>query len=142
MRYALTYIFILSTLLISCSNNGYLSERQRLSKTNDSLKAKNETLNYIVNSKADKLAMIEKELSVYESGKTPVYIVKFEIKRTGLKVIENSIHTGNFEMCVNKEFYEKINVGQSLDYDLSVGTFNLYGDLGKHELTVLSKRIK
>jgi len=93
-------------------------EEERNSLRQEISSAKNE-LSALENQKAtltEAVVTKEKELSIYQEGRPPVYIVKFEV--TLRKNLELLAYHSDFELPVSKEFFDAAEIGKNTS-DLS-----------------------
>ena len=107
-------------LLTSCGNS---EELERLRKENTDLKA---------------------QLDLLNAAKKPKYILKLKLKQASFslsvkKHIRNAINAIEFEIPVDKDFYESVSEGTELVDKFRFGSFILYGSFGDWEMTVKGK---
>jgi hypothetical protein len=110
-------------LLTSCGNS---EELERLRKENTDLKA---------------------QLDLLNAAKKPKYILKLKLKQASFslsvkKHIRNAINAIEFEIPVDKDFYESVSEGTELVDKFRFGSFILYGSFGDWEMTVKGKEIR
>ncbi|HEY4478150.1 MAG TPA: hypothetical protein VJB09_02650 [Candidatus Paceibacterota bacterium] len=97
--------------------NKVLKEKNtELAETKGSLSAEVESLTEQKNSLTESIIAKEKELSIYQEGRAPVYIVKFEV--TLRKNLELLAYHSDFELPVSKEFFDAAEIGKNTS-DLS-----------------------
>lgn len=75
------------------------------------------------------------------------YIVEFEIKQSHFTLdisehLKDSINKLTFEVPVDKDYYNKVRVGQEITDSFRMGSFVMKGSIGKWKITVKSKYIK
>lgn len=80
-------------------------------------------------------------------GETPKYIIKFRLKQSHLslsisKHIKDEMNAIEFDLPVDKEFYNKVNLGDEVIDEFRVGSFIMNGRFGDWEMTVIDKKIK
>lgn len=119
-------ICILSVFLISCGRN---SEVENLKKENAALY---EQLKKIQNG---------------SNAEAPKYILKLHLKQSHLslsikKHIKDAINSVDFEIPVDKEFFDSVKKGTSIVDDFRFGSLVLNGSFGDWELTVKEKIIR
>ena len=110
-------------LLTSCGNS---EELERLRKENTDLKA---------------------QLDLLNAAKKPKYILQLKLKQASFslsvkKHIRNAINAIEFEIPVDKDFYESVSEGTELVDKFRFGSFILYGSFGDWEMTVKGKEIR
>lgn len=93
------------------------------------------------------VAQLEREKSALKNGKEPVYIVKFEIKQgtftlDPLEHIKNSMNAIEVEIPVNKDFYNRLSVGQDITDSFKYGSLIMDGDFSTLHMRVKNKRIE
>ena len=74
------------------------------------------------------------------------YILKFELKQVRLSLnplshVRDKINTIEFELPVDKEFYDSINVGDLIIDRFRAGSFILRGSFSNWRMSVINKRI-
>ena len=121
----LTFI-ALSVLLTSCGDN---AEVKQLKKENALLV---EQLN---------------ALKVGGSSKAPKYILKLRLKQAHFslsikKHIKDAVNAIDFEMPVDKEFYDSVSNGTEIIDKFRFGSFVLGGSFGDWEMTVKGKEVR
>lgn len=87
------------------------------------------------------------ELHIYESGKTPKYILKLKLKQSRVslditKHIKDGMNAIEFELPVDKSFYESVGTGTEIVDNFRTGSFVLYGSFGSWKMTVVDKEIR
>lgn len=110
-------------LLTSCGNS---EELERLRKENTDLKA---------------------QLDLLNAAKKPKYILKLKLKQASFslsvkKHIRNAINAIEFELPVDKDFYDSVSEGTEIVDKFRFGSLVLYGTLGDWEMTVRGKEIR
>ncbi len=109
-----------------------------------------DALEIMAKSKNNEISALEeklKELKIYESGKTPKYILELHLKQTHFslsltKHIKDAMNAIDFEMPVDKDFYNSVSVGTDIVNNFRVGSCVLYGSFGDWKMTVLNKEIR
>jgi hypothetical protein len=124
-RTFLPYI-MLAFLLSSCGNN---EEVKQLKQENAAL-----------------IAQI-KALKGEGSAKPPKYFLKIRLKQAHFslsikKHIKDAINAIDFELPVDKEFYDSVSVGTEIVDKFRFGSFVLYGSFGDWEMTVKDKEVR
>ncbi len=87
------------------------------------------------------------ELKIYEKGKIPKYILKLHLKQSHFslsikKHIKDAMNAIDFEMPVDKEFYNNVSIGSDIVDNFRVGSCVLYGSFGDWKMTVKGKEIR
>ena len=123
----LTFI-ALSVLLTSCGEN---AEVKQLKKEN---------------------ALLVQQLNALKSGggiagKPPKYILKLRLKQAHFslsisKHIKDAVNAIDFEMPVDKEFYDSVSKGTEIIDKFRFGSFVLGGSFGDWEMTVKGKEVR
>jgi len=123
MYKSLFLVLICAGLLTSCGNS---EELERLRKENTDLKA---------------------QLDLLNAAKKPKYILKLKLKQASFslsvkKHIRNAINAIEFELPVDKDFYDSVSEGTEIVDKFRFGSLVLYGTLGDWEMTVRGKEIR
>ena len=89
----------------------------------------------------------EKLLNIYNSGKVPKYIVKFHLKQSHLSLdigqhIKDASNAIDFEMPVDKDYYNSISEGQNIVSNFRFGSAIINGSFGDWKVSVKSKRVE
>lgn len=113
-------------ILASCGNN---AERENLKKENVALVAQVKALKEGTNAKSLK------------------YMLKLRLKQSHLslsikKHIKDAVNAIEFELPVDKEFYDSVSEGTEIIDKFRFGSMILYGTLGDWEMTVKEKYVK
>ena len=122
-----TIITILAVFfLVSCGNN---EEVENLKKENAALVTQVKALKEVVNTKG------------------PKYMLKLRLKQSHLslsikKHIKDAVNAVEFELPVDKEFYDSVSEGTEIIDKFRFGSMVLYGSLGDWEMTVKEKYVK
>jgi hypothetical protein len=94
----------------------------------------------------DSLEAKLKLLNIYVSGKTPRYILKLHLKQTHVlsisKMIKDSMNAIDFEMPVDKEFYDQVQVNTEIINKFRSGSLWIEGSFGNWNMTVTGKEIR
>ena len=121
----LTFI-ALSVLMTSCGEN---AEVKQLKKEN---------------------ALLVEQLNALKAGgssKAPKYILKLRLKQAHFslsirKHIKDAVNAIDFEMPVDKEFYDSVSEGTEIIDKFRFGSFVLGGSFGDWEMTVKGKEVR
>lgn len=117
-------VLIMMVFLTSCGGNS--EELERLQKENTDLKA---------------------QLQLLNQAKKPKYILKIRLKQASLslsikKHIRNAMNAVDFEIPVDKDFYDSVSEGTEIVDNFRFGSLVLYGTFGDWEMTVKGKEIR
>ena len=120
------HVFILTMLLSSCAGN---SEMEQLKKENAALAAQVQAL------------------KTGSSAKPLKYILKIRLKQAHFslsikKHIKDAVNAIDFEIPVDKEFYDSVSKGTEIIDDFRFGSLILSGSFGDWEMTVKDKEIR
>jgi hypothetical protein len=126
MKNKILTLFILSMILLSCGDN---SEVKQLKKEN---------------------AILVEQLNALKAGnlgKSPKYILKLRLKQAHFslsikKHIKDAVNAIDFEMPVDKEFYDSVSEGTEIIDKFRFGSFVLGGSFGDWEMTVKGKEVR
>lgn len=86
-------------------------------------------------------------LKVGSSAKAPKYILKLRLKQAHFslsirKHIKDAVNAIDFEMPVDKEFYDSVSKGTEIIDKFRFGSFVLGGSFGDWEMTVKDKEVR
>jgi hypothetical protein len=126
MKTKLFTLITLSIILLSCGEN---SEVKRLKKEN---------------------ALLVEQLNALKAGnssKAPKYILKLRLKQSHFslsikKHIKDAVNAIDFELPVDKEFYDSVSEGTEIIDKFRFGSFVLGGSFGDWEMTVKGKEVR
>ncbi len=126
MKTKILTLFILSMILLSCGEN---AEVKQLKKEN---------------------ALLVEQLNALKAGnlgKSPKYILKLRLKQAHFslsikKHIKDAVNAIDFEMPVDKEFYDSVSEGTEIIDKFRFGSFVLGGSFGDWEMTVKGKEVR
>lgn len=123
-------------------NNRLMNERKQLELNVNSNRNINEQLKHQHQALSEQ---INKDNFALASSRT-IYIVKIKIHQTTYTLsigeyIKNKINDVEFEIPVDKAYYDKCYVGQSVsDPGLKIGSLIMDGDFSKLKITIVNKR--
>lgn len=149
-------LFVLMTLfamlfLASCENvcdvkediNMLKLERTTLEKT------LNTRLSTLAKTRAEVHELREKlvELKMIDNGKTPIYLITFELKQSHFsldigKHIKDATNKMKFPIAVSKEYYDNVKVGQEIVDKFRMGSMIMNGSFGDWKIKVINKQLK
>jgi len=126
MKTKFLYFTALSILLTSCGDN---AEVKQLKKEN---------------------ALLVEQIKAFKAGgsaKAPKYVLKLRLKQANFslnikKHIKNAVNAVDFEMPVDKEFYDSVSEGTEIIDKFRFGSFVLGGSFGDWEMTVKGKEVR
>lgn len=133
----------------------YTSEDQKqLQSECRALAAKKEYLQRDVNHYSEKIASLQSQINdlntekrIINSGREPKYIVKFRIKQGTFTLdifehIKNEVNAIDIEVPVDKDFYNRLSVGQDITNAFKYGSLIFNGDFSTLHMKVTGKRIE
>ncbi|PWK26848.1 hypothetical protein LV89_02054 [Arcicella aurantiaca] len=125
MKKTLLILLTTSMALTSCSN----PEVEQLKKENAALAAQVQAL------------------KTGGTAKGPKYILKIKLKQSHFslsikKHIKDAVNAIEFELPVDKEFFDSVSEGTELVDNFRFGSMVLYGSFGDWEMTVKDKEIR
>ena len=90
---------------------------------------------------------LETKINAYRSGRDVTYIVRFEIKQSTMTLdlmehMKNDMNAVQIEIPVNKEFYNKVYVGQDISNTTKMGSLMMDGDFSTLHIKVINKRVE
>lgn len=142
------FIFTLS----SCSEKeqDLQSDIAFLKKEKTSLKSDVNNLYFDKLSKTAEIDSLNEKLrilKIYESGREPKYVLKLQLKQSHIslsvsKHIKDAMNKVYFEIPVDKDFYNSVQVGTKLVDNFRTGSFIMSGSFGDWVLTVKGKEIR
>lgn len=153
MRRILTLsLFVLFIFIInSCeSKQDIKSDVEKLELEREVLQSDVKSLSRLIMIKREQVASLDnklKELNIYDSDRTPRYILKIRLKqsRMSLDVFEHAKDNMNaieFEIPVDKGFYDSVDIGTKITDEFRRGSLILNGSFSNWDMTVKSKKIK
>ena len=101
-------------------------------------------------SKEAEIAVLDEKLKllhIYDSGKTPQYILKIRLKQSHMTLsistqMKDAANAVDFELPADKDFYNQVQVGTSIVDNFRMGSFILEGSMGSWDMTVRGKEIR
>jgi hypothetical protein len=87
------------------------------------------------------------EVRILTSGRNPRYILKIRLKQSRIsldisKHMKDAINTIEFELPVDKEFYDSVQVGTKITKKFRTGSFILNGTWSDWTMTIKEKSIR
>ena len=122
-------------------------EYKRLSEQCQQLVVRNNGLNSSISELELQISDLRFEKNLIEKGKSPKYIVKFEIKQGTFTLdpfehIKNSMNAIEVEIPVDRDYYNALKIGQDLTDAFKWGSLVMDGDFSNLHMRVASKRIE
>jgi len=113
-------------------------------ETNISIKSR---LSQEMDSKINDNKELIQKIDIIKSGKEPRYILKLKLKQSHLslsisKHIKDAMNAIEFELPVDKDFYDSVSNGTEIIDQFRWGSLLLRGSMGDWKMTVISKEIK
>lgn len=117
-------------------------ERVEIKKEINELSSSKSSVEKEISSLSEKL----KELHILHSGKTPHHILKIKLKQSRISLdieehIKDAMNAIEFEIPVDKDFYNRVHIGTNITDKFRVGSFILKGSFSNWNMTVIEKHI-
>lgn len=93
-------------------------------------------------------AIIEAEIvDAKEANGTAKYVVTFRIKQSHFTLdigehLKDSMNEITFDVLVDKEYYDSVSVGSTINEDFRMGSLIMHGSFGNWKVTVDKKEIQ
>jgi hypothetical protein len=138
-------------LMFGCeSEKSVQSDLDKLKIERETVRGEVTSLNGVAEQKNAEIVTLEakaKELGMLAEGVTPKYILKLHLKQSHFslsitKHIKDAANAIDFELPVDKDFYNSVEVGTPIIDEFRTGSFVLSGSFGDWEMTVKEKYIK
>lgn len=148
---AITLYAMLAVVLSSCeSQQDVQNDIKRLKNERATIQQDVQNLSNSKSHKQKEIALLDeklKELKIYNSGKTPHYILKIRLKQSRVSLdIEKHIKDGmnaiEFELPVDKDFYNSVSVGTKITDKFRTGSFILNGSFSSWDMTIKGKVVR
>lgn len=149
------YILVAMVLITSCESKQDIKEdideleRQRNYLVQESAHYRSEKIQYYneVERLKSEVSDLEKKMSILKSGESPKYILKLRLKqsRVSLDLFEHAKDAMNsieFEIPVDKEFYNQVSVGDEIIDNFRAGSFIINGSFGSWDMKIKGKEIR
>jgi len=143
-------VFTSSLLFTSCESTSDVQndierlklERVEIQKEINELSSSKSSVEKEISSLSEKL----KELHILHSGKTPHHILKIKLKQSRISLdieehIKDAMNAIDFEIPVDKDFYNRVHIGTNITDKFRVGSFVLNGSFSNWNMTVIEKHI-
>ena len=104
----------------------------------------------LINTKQTEIALLNetsKKLNNYTSQKNPRYILRIKLKQSHLSLdirehLKDAMNAIEFEIPVDKDFYNSVSVGTKITDEFRVGSFVLNGSIGKWNMIIIGKDVR
>lgn len=143
---------IIGFSIVSCENKESLNkELEQLRNKRTDLLSELSQLNSDVSANKQQIETQKSELDelglLKKDNGNVKHIVKFKLKQSHVslsisKHIKDAANAIEFEIPVDKEYYDKLKIGQNIVDEFRIGSAVLYGSFGSWKMTVLEKRIE
>lgn len=123
------------TLLSGCASDEYLE--QRCAEIRDEISVLEE----------QKVALENEIVEAKVENGTAKYIITFRIKQTHITLdigehIKDSMNEIKIEIPVDKEYYDSLSIGDTINDDFRMGSLIMHGSFGSWDVTVDNKEIR
>ena len=113
------------------------TEKENILKDIDSLINVNNKLQTNVDSLKEKI----KPMQIIASGKQPKYVLKLHLRQTHIslsisKHIKDAVNAIDFELPVDKEFYDKVKIGSEIVDEFRMGSLVLSGSFRSWDIFI------
>ena len=153
------FLLVFCLMMVSCrvTDEDYQelkSEYVELSEQYDNLLSKKGSLNKSILELNGTISNLQTEIrdlriekEIIQNGRTPKYIVKFEIKQGTFTLdpwehIKNSMNAIEVEIPVDRDYYKALTLNQDLTDAFKWGSLVMDGDFSNLHMRVISKRIE
>lgn len=143
--------FLMLIFLVSCeTEKSVKSDLDKLKSERETLMGEVTSLTGVAEQKKVEISDLEskaKELGMLAQGKTPKYILKLRLKQSHLsldigKHIKDEMNAIEFELPVDKDFYNSVSEGTNIVDEFRTGSLILSGSFGDWEMKVKEKEIR
>ncbi len=148
---AIALYAMLAVVLSSCeSQQDVQNDIERLKNERTTIQQEVQNLSTSKSNKQKEIALLDeklKELKIYNSGRTPHYILKIRLKQSRVsldmgKHMKDAINAIEFELPVDKDFYNNVSVGTKITHEFRIGSFILNGSFSSWDMTVEGKVVR
>ena len=138
-------------VITSCYTDGDKKQLQKdcfkLSQEKAKLSDQIDLLNNKTISLKNEISNLVVEKKGLSSSREPKYIVKFKIKQGTFTLdifehIKNNVNSIEIELPVNRDFYNRLSIGQDLTDSFKWGSLIFDGDFSTLHMRVIGKRIE
>jgi hypothetical protein len=150
MNFRIVALFIIA-ILISCEGKIEIVEDiEVLRASRLILEEETDSLTSVKNDlEKDIYGLINKqnELNITNNGETPKYMLKLHLEELHMtlsikKHLKDAMNAIDFEIPVDKDFYESVTIGTNIIDEFKFGSFVLNGSFGDYQMTVEGKEIR
>ena len=140
--------FIIFTTIVCLFTSCYdAQDKMRLWAECDSLVTRKSALEKEISILQEDIKNFDIEKKALFSGREPRYIVKFKIKQGTFTLdpfehIKNEMNSIEVEVPVNKEYYDRLSIGQDMTDAFKWGSLVMDGDFSALHMRVIGKRIE
>lgn len=148
---AIALYAMLAVVLSSCeSQQDVQNDIERLKNERTTIQQEVQNLSNSKSNKQKEIALLDeklKELKIYNSGRTPHYILKIRLKQSRVsldigKHMKDAMNAIEFELPVDKDFYNSVSVGTKITNEFRTGSFILNGSFSSWDMTVKAKVVR
>lgn len=148
---AIALYAMLAVVLSSCeSQQDVQNDIERLKNERAIIQQEVQNLSTSKYNKQKEIALLNgklKELKIYNSGRTPQYILKIRLKQSRVsldigKHIKDGMNAIEFELPVDKDFYNSVRVGTEITDEFRTGSFILNGSFSSWNMSVKGKVVR
>lgn len=148
---AIALCAMLAVVLSSCeSQQDVQNDIERLKNERATIQQEVQNLSSSKFNRQKEVALLDeklKELEIYNSGRTPHYILKIRLKQSRVsldigKHIKDGMNAIEFELPVDKDFYNSVKVGTKITDEFRTGSFILNGSFSSWDMTVKGKVVR
>ena len=141
MKKILIILFICilgTTMLIGCGDE---QQKENLLAEIETLKAE------ISNLQKEKESLSDEIIHTKIEEGTAKYVLTLEVKQTHYsfdieEMFKDEMNKMEFEIPVDKEYYDTVSIGDTLADEFRMGSFVLYGSFGAWDVTITNKEIR
>lgn len=126
---------VLSTIFCGCANDDvYLQQKEQIQEEVQGFKNEKEY--------DEKLIVAEKIENDVEN-----YVVTFELRQSHFTLnlsthAKDQLNKIKFQVPVSEEYYNSVQIGDTISDEFRMGSFILYGSLGNWKIQIVDKQIK
>lgn len=148
---AIALYAMLAVVLSSCeSQQDVQNDIERLKNERAIIQQEVQNLSTSKYNKQKEIALLNgklKELKIYNSGRTPQYILKIRLKQSRVsldigKHIKDGMNAIEFELPVDKDFYNSVRVGTEITDEFRTGSFILNGSFSSWNMSVKGRVVR
>lgn len=145
------YLFFAAAMLFACeSSEDVKGDIESLRKERAALQDENAWLRETKAAKAAEIAELDEHLlesHILQSGRSPKYVLGIRLEQSHFTLdlaehAKDAMNAIEFEIPVDKDYYNSVSVGEEIVDDFRVGSFIFSGSLGDWEMTVEHKRVR